>query len=120
MAELTESEYLIGVLVSPNHERRREYDFDTSVSGWRILFSRLNPFSKPIRAPSFFGTMQRAMEINSVHRSRSREQMVDLLIRPEVEHFSSTNFSNYRPLAEIGYETALQPLREWKETRFPG
>jgi predicted acylesterase/phospholipase RssA len=118
MAQLCESDYLIGVHVSPNREKKRQYDFDTSLSGWRILFSRLNPFSKPLRSPSLFGTMQRAMEISSVHKNRTQEKLVDLLLEPDVKKFSSTDFSAYAGLVEVGYRTALEPLREWQQRRL--
>jgi predicted acylesterase/phospholipase RssA/CRP-like cAMP-binding protein len=118
MAQLCESDYLIGVHVSPNREKKRQYDFDTSLSGWRILFSRLNPFSKPLRSPSLFGTMQRAMEISSVHKNRTQEKLVDLLLEPDVKKFSSTDFSAYADLVEVGYRTALEPLREWQQRRL--
>jgi len=118
MASLCESDYLVGVHVSPNRERKRQYDFDTSLSGWRVLFSRLNPFVKSLRSPSLFGTIQRAMEISSVHQNRTREKLVDLLIEPDVQKFSSTDFSAFRGLAEVGYQTALEPLRDWRQRRL--
>ncbi len=118
MTDLCESDYLVGVSVSPYRESKRAYDFDTSISGWRVLFSRLNPFSKSLRAPSMFKTMHRAMEINSVHRIREREQLVDLLISPDVKEFSVSNFALFQPLADIGYQTAVEPLRAWKTERL--
>ena len=47
----------------------------------------------------------------------SRDQLVDLLIEPDVKKYSSTNFSAYKPLAEAGYQAALEPLRQWKDAR---
>ena len=45
--------------------------------------------------------------------------MVDLLIEPEVKQFSILDFHAYKPIMEIGYETALAPLRVWGENHLP-
>ncbi len=118
MAELCESDRLIGVNVAPFNEKKRDYDFDTSVSGWRILWSRLNPFSKPVRSPALIGTIMRALEINSVQRSKSDEALVDLMIYPDTGRFGLYDFSNYEPIVAAGYEAAYGPLTSWQGRRL--
>jgi predicted acylesterase/phospholipase RssA len=119
MAELCESEHIVGVNVSPYREKKRPYDFETSISGWRILFSRLNPFRRPLYAPSLIGLMMRAVEINSVRRTRESEGLVDLLIHPDVREFGSSEYERWAEISRAGYAAALEPLREWWTTRKP-
>jgi predicted acylesterase/phospholipase RssA len=118
MADLCESEHIIGVHVSSHTDVKRHYDFDTSISGWRILHGRINPFAKPLRSPSIIGTIMRAQEINTVYRSKTQEDLVDLLIAPDVRRFGFLDFAAYEAIAQVGYETALEPLRKWKEKRL--
>jgi predicted acylesterase/phospholipase RssA len=118
MADLCESERIIGVQVSPYRDVKRHYDFDTSISGWRILHSRINPFAKPLRSPSIIGTIMRAQEVSSVHHSKTHEAMIDLLIHPEVRRFGILDFAAYEAIAQVGYETALEPLHKWKAERL--
>jgi len=119
LAQRCESERIIGINVKPEKVKKRDYHFETAISGWRILASRLNPFAKKLRTPSLFGVFMRAMELNSVHSAREGLKVVDLLIEPEVKQFSILDFHAYKPIMEIGYETALAPLRVWGGNRLP-
>ncbi len=114
MVKLCEPHSVIGVVINPFKERKREYDYDTSLSGWKILWSRLNPFSKPLRTPSMLRTLTRASEINGIRTSRQQEALVDLMITPNVKGFSFTDYEKWRELAQVGYDAALEPLREWR------
>ena len=115
MAELSESDCLIGVNVSPHQDKKRPYDFETGISGWRILLSRINPLTKPLWTPSIVGTLMRTMEINSVQRAKSEEALIDLMIYPDVKKFSMQAYDKYADIAQMGYEAALEPLRQWKK-----
>ena len=115
MAERCESDRIIGGLVMPYREFNRQYDYDTSLSGWRILLNRLNPFSKRLRAPSLLKTLLRSMDINGLRLTKSQQDAVELLILPDVREFASSEFDKWEPLAEIGYNAAIDPLRKWKE-----
>lgn len=117
MVKLSESDHVIGVHANPHKENKRQWDYDTSISGWRILFNKINPFAKPLRSPSLIGTILRAQEINSAYQAKSTEYMLDLLIRLEVKQYGFMDFDEYEAIAQSGYEATLEPLREWKESR---
>jgi predicted acylesterase/phospholipase RssA len=118
MAALSESERVIAVHASPHRDRTRQWDYDTSISGWRILAQRINPLRRPLRSPSLVSTILRAQEINSAHRSKSSASLADLLLQMDVRAYGFLDFGSYRAIAWAGYETALEPLREWKERRL--
>lgn len=118
MATLSGSPRIIGIHVSPYKVRLREYDYDTSLSGWKLLASRLNPFSRSLRAPSLAYMMMRAAELNGVRLGREDEALVDLLITPDVSGFRNTDYDAWEAIARTGYDAAFQPLRRWKATTF--
>jgi predicted acylesterase/phospholipase RssA/CRP-like cAMP-binding protein len=118
MAALCESARIIGVNISPYQEKKRTYDFDTHISGWRILFSRLNPFARSLRAPSLTGTILRTFEINSLRRAKEEEALADVMIYPAVKGFKTTDYDQWQAIAQAGYEAAIGPLAEWKERRL--
>ena len=118
MADLCESGRIIGVNVSPYREKKRYYDFETNISGWRVFFSRLNPFAKSLRSPSLLGTIMRAVEINSVRRAKDEEALLDVMICPDVQQFKTTAYDQYEVIARVGYEAALTPLTTWKARRL--
>ena len=91
---------------------------NTGISGWRVLFSRLNPFTKSLRAPSIANTILRSLEINSVRFSRAQQEQLDLFLYPEPRGYGLLDFDKYKSITQIGYEATLEPLREWKQTRF--
>lgn len=118
MAKLCESDRIIGVNVSPYQDKKRYYDFDTAVSGWRILFSRLNPFAKSMRAPSIVGVILRTLDINSTRRAKEEEALVDVMIYPDVKKFKTTDYDQWQAIAQTGYEAALAPLTAWQQQRL--
>lgn len=118
MADLCESGRIIGVNVSPYREKKRYYDFETNISGWRVFFSRLNPFAKSLRSPSLLGTIMRAVEINSVRRAKDEEALLDVMICPDVQQFKTTAYDQYEEIARVGYEAAMTPLTAWKAQRL--
>lgn len=115
MVDEAETEHIIGILVSPLEQRRREYQLDGGISGWRILASRLNPFSRSIRTPSLIGTVLRAMEINSVYQNRHRSPIAEVVIQPDLKGFSGLDFGTFSPIVEKGYVASLKPLSQWME-----
>ncbi|MCP4422221.1 MAG: patatin-like phospholipase family protein, partial [Chloroflexi bacterium] len=116
MAERCESDRIIGVNVNPLRVKKRKYDFETNISGWRILFSRLNPFAKPLRAPSLFGTIVRAIDVNSKRQIQEQTPFLSVMITPDVRQFPTTHYHKFEAIAQAGYEAALETLREWKKT----
>ncbi len=116
MAELSGSQYLIGVNVRPPTIKRQAIDF--SISGWRILADRMKPASKRLSTPSLIETMMRAHEVRGIQQSRHHEQMVDLLIYPNVEQIGLLEFANYATAVRAGYEAALEPLCTWQREKL--
>ena len=108
---------IIGVNVSLSREKEEEYDFGSSLSGWQVLWSRINPFIKPILAPKIVPNLMRALEINSAYQIKSNKGMVDLLIQPDVKEFGMLDFAEYATISEIGYKTAREQLVPWKAER---
>lgn len=110
MAARYELGRLIGSNVSPHREKPYPHPFSESISGWRVLWSRINPFGKPIRVPTLVGTMLRTVEVNSLYQRRAAEQLADLLIEPDVRDFNFLDFAAYRELERRGYDAAQAVL----------
>ncbi len=118
MIDLCKSNLVIGVNVSVYKELQKKYDYDTSLSGWRILFQRINLFAKSPRVPSIIETLTRTMETFSARRIKRQESLVSLLIKPDTSGFGITDYEKYLAIARVGYDAALEPLREWKKDRL--
>ena len=114
MQTLAESNRIIGVDVMPYRERLRHYDIDISISGWRLLFNRLNPFSKRMKTPTLVEILMRTLEVNATKSSREQAALTDLLIQPDTRGFDPTAYDKWKPLAQRGYEASIEPLKAWK------
>lgn len=84
----------------------RVYRFGTSISGWRVLWSRINPFVERMDMPTLAANLIRAVRINSIYQIKTEESLADLLIQPYVVQFVSLDFAAYESVAEIGYQMA--------------
>jgi predicted acylesterase/phospholipase RssA/CRP-like cAMP-binding protein len=115
MRELCEGGTVIGVNVSPPEERAEGYQFDEGISGWKVLWSRINPFVEPMRVPSLAANVVRALEVDSVYRLKTMQSLADVLIQPDVKGFASLNFEAYEPISEIGYHAAMEQLTRYQQ-----
>ncbi len=122
MRERCESGTLIGLNPMPSELPMRRYNCGPSVSGWQALLGRLKLFGIKLRAPSIFGSIMRATEINSANRMRqpSFRALADLLIEPPVGAYAIMGYGAYAPIIEIGYEAARSALAAWAAQRMPG
>jgi predicted acylesterase/phospholipase RssA len=120
MASRGEFGLLIGCNVSPRRENPAAYDLGESLSGWRVLWSRLNPFGKPLRVPSLAGTILRTVEVNSLYHRKEVTQLADILIEPNTGEFNFLDFAAYRTLEQRGYEAARAALAVWRGRQSDG
>lgn len=103
---------IIGVNVSQIVEIREYYNYGTSLSGWHVLLSRLNPFAKKIRIPRLVETLLRSTDIKSIIRLNETKAMLDVLIEPKVSEIPLMEFKSYKKISDIGYEEAQKVLAE--------
>jgi len=103
---------IIGVNMSPPKEMSEAYQFNSSISGWQVLWSRINPFIEPINVPNLAANLMRAMEISSVYHVKTTETLADVLIQPDIKGYGMLDFASYEPIIEIGYQAAMKQLRK--------
>ena len=94
-----------------------EYKFNEGLSGWKVLWSKLNPFKPAIKAPTLIETLMRSIELNSVYQKSSNRALADLYIDPPVGHFGASAFEAYQTLIDIGYQAAKTAISDWLETQ---
>jgi len=112
MRTMYEEGTIIGVNMSPAKEMMEVYQFGSSISGWQVLWSRINPFVEPTNVPNLAVNLMRSMEISSVYRIKTTETQADVLIQPDVEGYGMLDFDCYEPIIEIGYQAAKEQLSQ--------
>ena len=87
-----------------------------AISGWRLLFRRLNPFRKRPRDPSIAEVLMRAGEVAAVAMSRinKADTQVALSVNPPVAHYRMLDFQSFDEIIETGYRYMLEMIPHWE------
>lgn len=101
---------IIAVNASPSREGGKAWDFDTNISGWQVLWSKLNPFGMKTKVPSLFSTITRATGVYSKSRLRELVKQADVLVEPDTSPYGVMEWSAYRELIEAGYQAGKATL----------
>ena len=99
---------IVGVNVGRVPERFERYRFGASLSGWRVLWSRLR--GAPIAAPRIAETLLRSTDVKDIGRLEEARALCDVLIEPDVARWSLLDFRAWAAIAEVGYLAAREVL----------
>lgn len=97
---------IVGVNVSRVPERFQRYHYGSSVSGWRVLWSRLAPWIDRIEVPRLAETLLRATDIKDRERLDERRARIDVLIEPDVSRWALLDFKHFAAISDVGYRAA--------------
>lgn len=114
MASRADFGLIIGCNVSPLREKPSAYELGESLSGWKVLWNRVNPFSKRMNVPTLASTMLRTVEVNSLYHRKEAVRYADLLIEPDTRNYNFLDFEAYRELEQRGFEAGMAALAEWR------
>ena len=87
-----------------------------AISGWRLLFRRLNPFRKKPRDPSIAEVLMRAGEVAAVAMSRinKADTQVALSVNPPVAHHRMLDFHAFDAIIDSGYRHMKELIPRWE------
>lgn len=107
---------VIAVDVSPAVDLVENAPYGDSLSGWKILWSKLNPFVDPISIPGILSILQRGGELASIaNQKRVIEKTTDLYLRMPVEKYQLGEYNMAMQIIEEGYQYAKVKIEEWKD-----
>ncbi|KAG8862931.1 phosphatidylcholine and lysophosphatidylcholine phospholipase [Tulasnella sp. 330] len=84
-------------------------NFDDSVSGFKILLNRFNPFST-MNIPAITEIQSRLAYLEEAKASPGC-----FYIQPPVQAYGTMQFGKYEELVEIGYKAGIEALEKWRE-----
>ena len=93
--------------------------YGEALTGWQVLWSRLNPYAEAFNDPSIVELLHRSGLVSSIHRENSiiKQNAPDLYIDPPVEKYDLLGFRLVEELAELGYQFARGKVAEWQRVR---
>jgi predicted acylesterase/phospholipase RssA/CRP-like cAMP-binding protein len=114
---------IIGVDVTVRQDLRTDMTYQDYLSGWPLLWARLNPFVRKPRIPNIFGILSRAVTVNGIYNLESVKQSIDLYLHLPVEQFELGDWRSLDRIVEIGYESTREKIAAWAasppERRLP-
>src|SRR5262249_23404591 len=108
---------IIGVDVTARQDLRTDMTYQNYLSGWRLLWARLNPFARKPRIPNIFGILSRAVTVNGIYHLEAVRQSVDLYLHLPVEQFELGDCRSLDKIVDIGYRSARDKVARWAATR---
>ncbi|WP_420643615.1 patatin-like phospholipase family protein [Candidatus Leptofilum sp.] len=96
---------VIAVNATPEKKNSRHWHVDDTISGWKTLYNRLNPFTKSVHLPSLIGTLMQSLYVNSACRLDESKPLANQFIQLSTEEIGMMDWDNYKKLIEIGYRS---------------
>lgn len=90
------------------------FGYGDSLSGWWVLWNKLNPFQKTALVPSM-GDVSVALAYVSSEQTleRVKQNSIDLYLRPPVAKYGTLEFDKMDEIIQVGYDYALPRIQEF-------
>lgn len=83
-----------------------------TVSGWKLLGQRLNPFANPPDIPSMLNILYRTTTVGSIGLLETARSEADYCLSPPVQEFGVFDWRSIDRIIDIGYRYALCKLED--------
>ncbi len=108
--------HVIAIDVGVADSTKRLMPFDYSVSGWKSLWKRINPWANNPEFPAIGEIMLHSISIPKAQAAAVTKRLVDLYLEPPVNVFGLLAFEKINSLVDIGYNYAVGEIKTWQNT----
>jgi predicted acylesterase/phospholipase RssA len=81
-----------------------------TVSGWKLLWQQLSPFSEKPDIPNILNTLYRTTTVGGIRALESAKSQADLCFEPPVSQFGVFEWQSVDKIIEIGFRYAQRKL----------
>ncbi len=111
--------HVIAVDVGGEIDLADNLQYGECLSGWQVLWSRMNPFGSASKVPNIASLLLRSAELATVH---DRRRILELCagtpyLYPPVDQFQVLDFDAIEEIAEVGYRFTLQKIEELQHAK---
>ena len=106
---------VIAVDVSPETDLRATSSFPYALSGWRLLWRRINPFAREAIPVSVLQILARSSVVASIvtDRERRTSETASLYLKIPVAEWGLLDFDALDAITERGYEASRDEVLRW-------
>ena len=90
---------------------KRRYAYDGRISGWTILWHKINPFARKLRHVKAMDMLWQSILIGGVERQRETRAIADYWIRLVLSDFGAFDFSRMNELVQFGRENTEAQIK---------
>ena len=95
--------------------RTRNPPYETSISGWKVLWRRLNPFTPALKVPTIGQIMMRVAIINDAQHMQAARDLADYYLRLDLRGYGMLEFAALEQIVEAGYHSAQATVATWRD-----
>ncbi len=106
--------------VSEQLEFKSQLSQSYSVSGWNLLWRRLNPMATKPDLPSIFNLLYRSTTVGSLRNIESVKAEADLYLNPPVGQFGIFDWRCIDEIITAGYRYGIDVLEKRGADAYPG
>jgi predicted acylesterase/phospholipase RssA len=88
--------------------------YETGISGWKLLWHRLNPFAAPLKVPTIGQIMMRVAILNDAQHMRTARGLADFYMRLELGSYGMLEFAALEQIVAAGYQSAQAIIATWQ------
>lgn len=114
------AKYVIAVDVG-SVDDRTPMSYGDTLSGFWVLFNRINPFSKHPNVPNMMDIQLRLAYVASVNALELAKRTPNVIyLRPPIDDYATLDFLKFDEIYNVGLDYADKTLLRWKkEGKFP-
>jgi predicted acylesterase/phospholipase RssA len=108
---------VVAVDVSPEIDMQAGDDIGNEISGWRVMWQRLNPFTRTAPPPYILNLLTRSSLIASIiaEREKHARGAASLYLKIPADDVKLLAFDAIEETADRGYETTRDVIASWWE-----
>ena len=84
--------------------------YETTLSGWRVLWQRLNPFAKAPKVPTLGNIMVRIAMLNDAMQVKHNRSLAQIYLRLAIGNYGLLEFQALEAIVAAGYQSARTQL----------
>jgi predicted acylesterase/phospholipase RssA len=103
---------VVAVDVSEQFEFKCKLQESYSVSGWKLLWQRLNPLREKCDIPNILNILYRTTTVGGIGAIEMAKTLAEICMEPPVNEFGVFDWRSIDRIVEIGYRHALGQLEK--------
>lgn len=101
---------ILAVNVTPDKEIGMEFANGEDISAFSRILRRFPPFNHWGTTPNILRIISRSLSVSGLNQSRIHSDIIDVEIKPRIEHFDFLRFDQFDELVEAGAEAAREAI----------